>query len=96
MDRASAKSLFWLSFQRDGRWVGVVIIEAGELLEAQMLAVIDGTDEGAQFANGYQLSAAQAALISARSVGRMLPPDEASRLLAWIESEAARTIMRTN
>jgi len=84
------KSLFWLSYDRDQRQAGVLIIEARELLEARMLAAVAGLDKGAEFSEGYALSEACAEIISARSVARMLPPDEADRLITWIESEAAR------
>ena len=43
------KSLFWLSYQRAHGQLGVVIIEAGELLEARMLAAVAGLDKGAWF-----------------------------------------------
>jgi hypothetical protein len=84
------KSLFWLSYQHEHGQPGVVIIEAGELLEARMLAAVTGLDEGAEFSEGYALSGPCAAMVSARSVARMLTPDEANRLMAWIESEASR------
>jgi len=84
------KTLFWLSFRRSGNFVGVVVLEARELLEARMLAAIDGLDECAEFAEGYELSAQQAAMISSQSLGRMLPPSEVSRLISWIKSETAR------
>jgi len=84
------KSLFWLSYCRDRRQAGVVIIEAGELLEARMLAAVGGLDKGADFSEGYALSVECAAMISAASLARMLQPDEADRLMVWIESEAAR------
>ena len=90
------KALFWLSFHRSGQFLGAVIIEARELLEARMLAAIDGLDECAEFAEGYELSPRQAAMISDHSRGRMLAPAEVSRLIAWIESEAARTNMPVN
>ena len=84
------KSLFWLSYHRDQRQTGVLIIEARELLEARMLAAVAGLDNGAEFSEGYAISEQCAAMISARSVARMLPLDEADRLMIWIESEAAR------
>ena len=84
------KSLFWLNYHRDQSQLGVVIIEAGELLEARMLAAVAGLDKGAEFSGGHALSDHCAAMVSARSVARMLTPDEANRLMVWIESEAAR------
>ena len=84
------KSLFWLSYRRDLRLFGVVIIEAGELLEARMLAAVAGLDRGADFSEGYALSVPCAAMVSAGSIARTLSPDEANRLMAWIESEVAR------
>ena len=84
------KSVFWLCYHRNQRLVGVVIIEARELLEARMLAAIDGVDKLADFFEGYELSAQHAAMVPADLIGRMLSPDEASRLMAWIESEALR------
>jgi hypothetical protein len=90
------KSLFWLSYQRDHQLACVVIIKARELLEARMLAAIDGLDGGAQFVEGYELHAAEAAMISLQSIGRMLTPAEVSQLIAWIESEASRTNRQVN
>jgi len=84
------KSLFWLRYHRDQKLLGVVIIEAGELLEARMLAAIDGLDNGGDFAEGHALNGQCAAMVSPRSVARMLSPDEADGLRAWIESETAR------
>src|SRR5438270_6377777 len=72
------KSLFWLSFRRNEKFFGVVIIEARELLEARMLAAIDGLDECAEFAEGYELSAQQAAMI----LGPVTGPD-ASASRGW-------------
>src|SRR5438128_130190 len=84
------KSLFWLCYRRDNRLLGAVILEAGTLLEARMLAALDGIDQLAEFSEGYELSAHHAAMVTANLVGRMLSPDEASRLMAWIESESTR------
>ena len=89
------KPLFWLCYQRNRRLVGVVIVEAGELIEARMLAAIAGLDQLADFSEGWELSAQHRAMISANLVGRMLSPDEAARLAAWIESEAVRKDSRT-
>jgi hypothetical protein len=67
-----------------------LIIEARELLEARMFAALAGLDKGVDFSEGYALSKKCAEMVSARSVARMLPPNEADRLMTWIESEAAR------
>lgn len=88
------KSLFWLSYHRDHRQAGVVIIEARELLEARMLATVAGLDKGVEFSDGYALTGPCAAMVAARSIARMLTPDEADRLTVWIESEAARKGIR--
>jgi len=84
------KSLFWLSYHCEHGPFGVVILEARDLLEARMLVALTGLDKGAHFSEGYPLSVQCAAMISARSLDRMLPSDEADRLSVWIESEAAR------
>jgi len=59
-----------------------------------LIAAIDGLDEYADFAERYELGAQEAAMISAHSVGRMLPPAEVGRLIAWIQSEAAGSVDR--
>jgi hypothetical protein len=89
------KPLFWLCYRRDTRLVGVVIVEAGELYAARMLAAISGLDKLADFSEGWELSAQHRAMISANLIGRMLSPDEAARLAAWIESEAIRKNSQT-
>jgi hypothetical protein len=87
------KHLFWLCYRRANKLEGVVIIEATELLQARMLAAIDGLDKLADFSGGYELSIEQAAMISPSLIGRMISPEEAGGVLSWIESEAARKNM---
>src|SRR5262249_42138641 len=72
------------------------IIKSRGLLEAQMLAVIDGLEQGAEFRAGYELNAEQAAMISSESVGRMLRPAEVSRLISWMKSEFERKNLQSN
>jgi hypothetical protein len=70
-------------------------MEARELLEARMLAAIYGYDQLAEFTEGYEISVEQASMVTPNFIGRMLSPDDVSRLVTWIESETARKRMRT-
>jgi hypothetical protein len=89
------KPLFWLCYRRGERLVGVVLIEAGEMIEARMLAAITGLDRMADFAEGCELRPQHRAMVSPGLIGRMLAPEEAARLATWIESEAARKNLQT-
>jgi hypothetical protein len=68
------------------RLVGVVIMDAPSLIQAGLKA-IRGVGAGATFADGHELTADQVALVPARRIGRMLPADEAERLLAKLEGQ---------
>jgi hypothetical protein len=89
------KPLFWLCYRRDARLIGVVLIEAGEIIEARMLAAISGLDQLADFSEGCELRPQHRAMVSPGLIGRMLAPEEAARLATWIESEAARKNLQT-
>jgi hypothetical protein len=52
------------------------------------LKAIRGAGAGATVADGHELTADQAALVPARKIGRVLPADEAERLLAKLEASA--------
>ena len=86
------KSLFWLSYRRNNGLLGVVIVHAGSLLEARMLAAIDGVDDRTHFLEGHELRTQDA---PSHAIGRMLPPDEAHKLRAWTEAEAFRKTFRS-
>jgi hypothetical protein len=88
------KSVFCLCYRRDDRPIGVVLVEASALSEARMFAAIDGVDQLADFSQGFELDAEQASLIPPDSLGRMIAPDAARGLMAWIESEANRKRLR--
>ena len=81
------KSLFWLSYRCDNGVPGVLIVKAGALLEARMVAAIDGIDNAGEFLEGHELGAEDA---PPDSIGRMLPPEEAHKLISWTEAEAFR------
>jgi hypothetical protein len=77
---------FWMTYRDSGRLVGVVIMDAPSLIQAGLKA-IRGVGAGATFADGHELTADQVALVPARKIGRMLPADEAERLLAKLEGQ---------
>jgi hypothetical protein len=83
----ASRSLFWLTYRLPEGPLAVLIVKAGTLLEARMLATIDGLDEHKEFSEGHELHAEEA---PPGTVGRMLPPEEAHRLLAWTEAEGLR------
>ena len=81
------KSLFWLNYRCGNGTSGVVIVRAGALLEARMVAAIDGVDNSGEFIEGHELNASDA---PDGTIGRMLPADEAHKLVSWSEAEAFR------
>jgi hypothetical protein len=87
-------SLFCLCYRQDNRPLGVVFIEAHSLLEARTYAAIDGVDQLADFSQGFELDADQASLVPTNSRGRMISPDAARGLMAWIEGEVYRKGLR--
>jgi hypothetical protein len=75
-----------MTYRDSGRLVGVVIMDAPSLIQAGLKA-IRGAGAGATFADGHELTADQVALVPARKIGRMIPADEAERLLAKLEGQ---------
>jgi hypothetical protein len=77
---------FWMTYRDSGRLVGVVIMDAPSLIQAGLKA-IRGAGAGATFVDGHELTADQVALVPARKIGRMIPADEAERLLAKLDGQ---------
>jgi hypothetical protein len=69
--------MWWLSFVGGGG----LIVEAVSLAQARLLAVAKGPGRPSQFAEGHSIRPNLAALLPDGSVGRMLTPVEARRLL---------------
>jgi hypothetical protein len=69
--------MWWLSFLGGG----VVIMEAASLAQARLLAVVNELGRASQFVEGYSINSDLAALIPDESIGQILTPVEARRLL---------------
>ena len=52
---------FWLTRNRSGRLLGVVIADASSIIGARVRAGLDQLDQGADFAEGYELDEAASA-----------------------------------
>jgi hypothetical protein len=78
-------SRFWLSYHSAGRLLGVLIVDLPSLIGARMRAAVEGTDQGAEFAEGHELDDAAAALVPLKAIGRMLGPLEAGELIRRLE-----------
>lgn len=78
-------SLHWLSYRVGDHPLGVIILDASDLLHARFRANLEGLDHDAEFAEGHELDDEYAAVVPKNMIGRMLSPDEARKLIDWIE-----------
>jgi hypothetical protein len=83
-------SLWWLTYSKAGKVMGVVLVEAGDILQARFRANVEGIDQDADFTAGHGLDTVKAAQVPAGYVGRMLSIDEAKKLIRRFEKRARK------
>jgi hypothetical protein len=80
-------TLCWLFYRgRDG--AGAVILEAASITDARMLAIEAGVEVGLTFVEGHVLNADRATMVMAGELGRLLPLNEARRIIERFEADA--------
>jgi hypothetical protein len=79
--------MWWLTYLRYGKMVGVVVIEAPSLVDARMRAALEAVEASVDFAEGQEIDAARSALVPAEQLERLLSIDEANRLLKWLDEK---------
>jgi hypothetical protein len=73
--------LFWLNYRHpNGRAVGVVVIESGDLLFARLKAALASADHELEFASGHQLDEESARQIPANMLGWLLDDGDLRKL----------------
>jgi hypothetical protein len=78
--------VFWMTYKTAmGNPIGVLIMEAPDLLHARLRAEIFELNRGAEFVEGYALAAETVKLTPERLRGRMIPLAMAADLLKEIE-----------
>ena len=79
--------MWWLTYRRSGKAVGVVVIEAPSLIDARLNAALEAVEAGVDFADGHELDAAVAALVPPEQLERMLSIEEANQLRKRLEEK---------
>ncbi len=82
--------MWWLCFERDGRFLGVAIVEGETLSAARLHATVSGIATGAKFTVGHQLDDRCRAMLAPDEVGRMLSAMEAAELAKRFERGAPK------
>jgi hypothetical protein len=72
--------MWWLYFRRDGKLVGVAIIEAPTLYHARTRVAVRGIGKAVEYSDGKKLDDGEAALVPANCIGRLLLAEEAQQL----------------
>jgi hypothetical protein len=78
--RAGSKGMWWLYFRRDGKLVGVAIIEAPTLYHARTRVAVRGIGRAVDYSDAKKLDDGDAALVPANCIGRLLLAEEAQQL----------------
>jgi len=82
--------MWWLCFERDGRFLGVAIVEGETLAAARLRATVNGIATGARFTVGHPLDEHCRAMLSPDEIGRMLSAVEAAELAKRFERGAPK------
>ena len=72
--------MWWLYFRRDGKLVGVAIIEAPTLFHARTRVAVRGTGRAVDYSDAKKLDDGEAVLVPANCIGRLLLAEEAQQL----------------
>ena len=74
-------SLYWLNYRSpDGRFAGVVVLEANALTYARMKAAVFGLDQGLDFVGGHELDEGSTRQMPEDMIGRLLDAGDLRRL----------------
>jgi hypothetical protein len=79
--------MWWLTYLRSGKTVGVVVIEAPSLIDARMRAALEAVEAGVDFAEGHEIDATRSALVPAEQLERLLSIEEANQLLKRLDEK---------
>jgi len=79
--------MWWLTYLRSGKTVGVVVIEAPSLIDARMRAALEAVEASVDFAEGHEIDAARSALVPAEQLERLLSIEEANQLLKRLDEK---------
>jgi hypothetical protein len=82
--------MWWLCLERDGRFLGVAIVEGETLAAARLRATTSGVAAAAKFTVGHPLDERCRALLTPDKIGRMLSGGEAAELAKRFEREAPK------
>jgi len=82
--------MWWLCFERDGRFLGVAIVEGDTLSAARLRATVSGVAVGAKFTVGHQLDERCRAMLAPDQIERMLSASEAAELARRFERDAPK------
>jgi hypothetical protein len=88
--REPLSAMWWLCFERDGRFLGVAIVEGETLAAARLHATVSGVAAGAKFTVGHPLDERCRAMLAPDQIGRMLPAAEAAELAKRFERGAPK------
>jgi len=84
--------MWWLCFERDGRFLGVAIIEGDTLSAARLRATVSSVAAGAKFTVGHQLDERCRAMLAPDQIGRLLSATEAAELAKRFERDAPKRV----
>jgi hypothetical protein len=82
--------MWWLCFERDGRFLGVAIVEGDTLSAARLRATVSGVATGAKFTVGHPLDERCREMLTPDQIGRMLSAGEAAELAKRFERDAPK------
>src|ERR1051326_5363048 len=88
--REPLSAMWWLCFERDGRFLGVAIVAGETLAAARLRATVSGIAAGARFTVGHPLDECCRAMLAPDQIGRMLPAAEAAELAKRFERGAPK------